>query len=43
MVGSKRLELLRVAPLVPKTSAYTNSANCPQIMSLYILLSEFVQ
>ena len=42
MVGSKRLELLRVAPLVPKTSAYTNSANCPQISQFYILLNSFI-
>ena len=29
MVGKKRLELLSLAALVPKTSAYTNSATCP--------------
>ena len=30
MVGIRRLELPRVAPLVPETSASTNSAICPQ-------------
>ena len=29
MVGIRRLELPRVAPLVPETSASTNSAICP--------------
>ena len=29
LVGKKRLELLSLAALVPKTSAYTNSATCP--------------
>ena len=30
MVGKKRLELLNLTVLVPKTSAYTNSATCPR-------------
>ena len=29
MVGDVRLELTRIAPLVPKTSASTDSANRP--------------
>ena len=34
MVGKKRLELLSLAALVPKTSAYTNSATCPFVIFL---------
>ena len=42
LVGKKRLELLNLSVLVPKTSAYTNSATCPcylfNIYSQFILL-----
>ena len=38
MVGEKRLELLSLAALVPKTSAYTNSATRPSNYAvLYII------
>ena len=39
LVGIRRLELPRVAPLVPETSASTNSAICPQgraILNLFL-------
>ena len=36
-MGKKRLELLNLTVLVPKTSAYTNSATCPNYAALYII------
>ena len=48
MVGKKRLELLNLSVLVPKTSAYTNSATCPytnnyQITRVSIKLKDDLQ
>ena len=34
MVGDVRLELTRIAPLVPKTSASTDSANRPFVLDV---------
>ena len=34
MVGKERLELSRVTPLVPKTSASTNSATRPLVLDV---------
>ena len=45
MVGKKRLELLNLSVLVPKTSAYTNSATCPYMFyktRFYISLCEII-
>ncbi len=42
MVGTERLELSRVAPLEPKSSASTNFATSPFMQVLNLLYSNFL-